>query len=116
MEVPLDNYLENHVDDNKENGEESKDSLTCTVGKVPRITLDQVETTENSWTMVVLLSEYSTSMDGIGTVETPSKLEVVQQEKELLEADDDSSHLKDPETGPVCHHHPPSYLRAKMIL
>ena len=38
----------------KENGEESKDSLTCTVGIVPRITLDQIET------MVVLLSEYNT--------------------------------------------------------
>ena len=40
VEVPLDTLLENHVDDNKKNGEKTKDSLTCTVGEVPHTTLD----------------------------------------------------------------------------
>ena len=49
VEVPLDTLLENHVDDDKKNGEKTKDSLTCTVGVVPHTTLDQVETTEHKW-------------------------------------------------------------------
>ena len=35
-EVPLSKYLEYDKEDNKENYEETKDSLTCTVGKVPQ--------------------------------------------------------------------------------
>ena len=125
VEIHLDSYLEKHEDDDKENCDETKDSNTCTAGKVPETVLRKRKVANQESELLAPLSELDTNKEGISTMEdSPAMLErmlktprnLKDTNEELLEVDDDSSHHMDLRTGTVCHHHPLCYLRVEIIL